>query len=340
MPRRGRRVVQVAGRGDSEAGSVESDVFLRQLEYLTALARERHFGRAAAVCRVSQPALSTAIRKLERELGVPLVHRSHRYDDLTPEGHALLGWAYQVQTGMIGLETEAARLRDDLTGTLRLGVIPTALGMTSLVAGPLLKSYPGLRLEVRSLSSRDVGQRLERFEIDAGITYIDNEPVGDVEATPIYIERYVFLTPTVAGQGETIAWAELVGRSLCLLTSDMQNRRIIDSVLREAGVDASPHVEADSISALLSFARAGWSCVMAHTWLAMQGPPPGMSSLALNSPAVTHQIGLVTRRAEIQPPLVRELQNTLREIDVDAALGLWGPAVASTPHLGAAGSQA
>ena len=78
-------------------------MFLRQLEYLTALARERHFGRAAEACHVSQPALSAAIRKLERELGLPLVKRHQRYDDLTPEGRALLPWAQQALAGLDGL---------------------------------------------------------------------------------------------------------------------------------------------------------------------------------------------------------------------------------------------
>ncbi len=114
----------------------------------------------------------------------------------------------------------------------------------------------------------------------------------------------------------------------------MQNRRIIDAVLRDVGIETNPYVEADAISALLSFAQAGWSCVLADTWLAMQGPPPGMSSLALTNPSVTQQIGLVTRRAEVQPPLVRVLRDTLREIDIDAALSSWGPAVTSTPIRG------
>jgi DNA-binding transcriptional LysR family regulator len=90
-------------------------VQLRQLEYLTVLARERHFGRAALACHVSQPSLSAAIRKLEHELGVPLVHRGHRYDDLTPEGRALLGWAQRAVATVDGLTAEASRLRKDVT---------------------------------------------------------------------------------------------------------------------------------------------------------------------------------------------------------------------------------
>jgi DNA-binding transcriptional LysR family regulator len=308
-------------------------VFLRQLEYLTALARERHFGRAALACQVSQPALSTGISKLERELGIPLVSRGHRYDDLTPEGHALLRWAHQAQAGVTGLETEAAWLRKQMTGTLRLGVIPTAIGVTPLIAGPLLGRFPDVRLQIRSLSSREIGHRLRDFELDAGITYLDNEPLGDVESTPVYTERYVFLTSTERTPGGTIDWAELADRPLCLLTTDMQNRRIIDSTLDQVGVAVTTRVEADSISALLSFARAGWSCVMAQAWLAMQGSPAGMLSVELVNPTVTHQIGLVTRPAEVQVPTVRLLKDTLREIDVDAALARRAAAAAAPANL-------
>ncbi|MFJ8958540.1 LysR family transcriptional regulator [Lentzea sp. NPDC102401] len=71
-------------------------MLLRQLEYLVALARERHFGRAAEACHVSQPSLSAAISKLERELGVPIVSRGRRFESLTPEGERVLLWAHRM----------------------------------------------------------------------------------------------------------------------------------------------------------------------------------------------------------------------------------------------------
>jgi DNA-binding transcriptional LysR family regulator len=297
-------------------------VFLRQLEYLTALARERHFGRAAQACQVSQPALSVAIRKLEQELGVPLVHRHHRYDDLTSEGRALLRWAVQAQAGVDGLTAEAALLRGNLAGTVRLGVIPTALSLVSLMTGPLLECYPGIRVQIHSLSSSEIARRLADLELDGGITYLDDGPLADVEATPLYDERYVFLTKRNGeARGETITWSQLRDVPLCLLTTNMQNRRIVDRALQAAGVVAAPRAEADSITALVSFVHGGWSCVMAHTWLALQDPPPGMCTLELTHPTVTHQVGLVTRRAALHPPIVRALRETLTEIQIDAALG-------------------
>src|ERR1044072_2239463 len=102
-------------------------MFIRQLEYLPALDRERHFGRAAAACHVSQPTLSTGIRGLERELGVPLVRRGREFEALTPEGELILGWAQRALADLESLKQEASRLRGGLEGALRIGAIPTAL---------------------------------------------------------------------------------------------------------------------------------------------------------------------------------------------------------------------
>lgn len=106
-------------------------MLLRQLEYLVALARERHFARAAAACFVSQPSLSAAIRRLEHELDVPIVRRGRRYEGLTPEGEVVLAWAHRILAERDALHQELSALRGGLTGTLRLGVVPTALPAAS-----------------------------------------------------------------------------------------------------------------------------------------------------------------------------------------------------------------
>ena len=108
-------------------------VFLRQLEYLTALDRERHFGRAAAACHAAQPTLSAGIRSLERELGVPLVRRGRAFEGFTPEGELILGWAQRAMADFESLRQEASRLRGGLEGTLRIGAIPTSLPLSPLV---------------------------------------------------------------------------------------------------------------------------------------------------------------------------------------------------------------
>lgn len=290
---------------------------LRQLEYLTSLARERHFGRAAAACHVSQPALSIGLRKLEAELGVQLVHRGRRYDDLTPEGEALLAWAQRVLAGVDGLSAEAARLGGELSGRLRLGAIPTALPNLAAIAEPLLREHPAVDLEVRSLSSREIAAQLESYGIDAGITYLSNEPLGKLAANPVYEERYAFLTAAPGG-GETIGWGELDGVSLCLLSPEMQNRRIVEAALAGSGAAVRARIETNSISALLSFARAGWASVVSDAWLRLYGTPPGMRALRLVEPEVVQTIGIVRRRSDLPPPLVGALVELLNQ---GAALG-------------------
>jgi DNA-binding transcriptional LysR family regulator len=302
-------------------------MFLRQFEYLRALARERHFGRAAAACHVSQPALSTAIRKLELELGVTLVRRGHRYDDLTPDGHELLGWAQAALAAVEGLTSEASRLRHELTGTLRLGAIPTSMPAVPLVVGPFARRHPGVRVEIRTLSSAELGRRLARHELDAGIDYLDDAPLAGVDATPLYRERLMLLSgdPALDAPPGPLDWAALAQLPLCLLTREMRNRQLVDAALREAGVEAAPRIEADSVSALLELADAGWSCVIAHTWLVSAGGPRRAGRHdrprvhPLRAPSVTPSVGLVTAGGLLPPP-VRELRAMLATADLQAQL--------------------
>ncbi len=279
---------------------------LRQIEYLTALARERHFGRAAAFCHVSQPALSVAVKKLEAELGLQLVRRDGRRCELTSEGRDLLRWADQVIAGVEGLKSEAANLKGELRGRLRLGVIPTALPVVGRIVGPLLQAHPSVDVDVHSMSSREIGLQLKTHGIDAGLTYLDNEPIGEVETHPVYEEEYVFVTAS-RELLSPVDWSALDGISLCLLSGEMQNRRIVDSLLERAAAKAVVRFQTDSISALVSLVRSGWACIVSRAWIDLYGLPSGMRALTLRNPEVRHQIGLVIPRTELAPPTVRAL---------------------------------
>src|ERR1700742_2045342 len=107
-------------------------LMFRQLRYLVALARERHFARAAAVCNVTQPALSAGIKQLEESLGVLIVERRQRFAGLTPEGERVLGWAQRVLADYSNLEQELSELRDGQGGSIRLGAIPVSLPVIAL----------------------------------------------------------------------------------------------------------------------------------------------------------------------------------------------------------------
>jgi DNA-binding transcriptional LysR family regulator len=302
---------------------------LRHLRYFVTLARERHHARAAAICNVTQPTLSEAIRDLERTLSVPLINRNGpRFRGLTAEGERVLEWSQRILADQDALEQELAEMREGLAGNLRFGVIPAAMPMTPLVTSVFCRSYPQVTLKVLSHSSVEIQRGLDAAELEAGLTYLDNEPLGNVRAYPLYRERYMLLTPAggpLAGL-RAATWKEAAKLPLCLLTPDMQNRRIIDRLFMEGGADKPVvTVETNSVLALVAFVRSGeWSSVVPHTFLTLLGHDnavlSGLQATPLVEPAAAHTVGLVVGEREPLAPLARALLNSARQIDVATAL--------------------
>src|SRR5262249_54879250 len=205
-----------------------------KLEFVIALARERHFGRAAEVCGVSQPSLSSGIKQLEDAFGVMLVQRGSRFQGFTAEGERVLEWARRIIADARAMRQEVDALKRGLSGHLRIAAIPTSLAMAAALTTPYRARHPNVRFTILSRNSIEVLKELENLEVDAGLTYIDNEPLGRVTSVPLYHERYRFLTSAdgVLGDRDRVTWAEVGQAPLCLLTPDMQNRRIIDGLLR------------------------------------------------------------------------------------------------------------
>jgi DNA-binding transcriptional LysR family regulator len=286
-------------------------VFIRQLEYLTALDRERHFGRAAAACHVSQPTLSTGIRSLERELGVPLVRRAREFEALTAEGELILGWAQRALADLESLQQEASRLRGGLEGTLRIGAIPTSLPLSPRLTARFRERHPRMRVRLLSMSSRQIAHGLEHGELEAGLTYLDNEPLARVDAVPLWNERYLLVTPADWDFGTSVRWAQAAALPLCLLTPDMQHRRIVDGAFAAAGVVPSPAVETNSVSTLVAHARSGLPGITAHTWLEANPLPDDLHAIPLVDPVIQHTIGLVTSTTVGRTPVIAELLELL-----------------------------
>jgi DNA-binding transcriptional LysR family regulator len=290
---------------------------LKHLVYLSALARERHFGRAADTCHVSQATLSEAIRRLEAELGVPLVERGHRYQGLTPEGERALDWAHRILADVDGMRADLEGMRDGVGGHLRLGAIPTSLPVVSQLTRPLRERHPALQLAIRSLSSREIERGLHEGELDAGLTYLENEPLRGVRQQPLYDERYLLIAPRKSrwAAGASVRWRDAATAPLCLLSPDMQNRRIVDALFARAGASPEPVVETNSISTLHAQVRDGGLCaVMADTWLHGVGVPAGMAALPLVEPSAHQAVGIVWRDRDPEPALVRTLVSAAREV--------------------------
>jgi DNA-binding transcriptional LysR family regulator len=294
-------------------------MLLRQLEYLSALARERHFGRAAAACHVSQPALSEAIRRLEAELGVQVVRRGRSFEGFTLEGERAVAWAQRIVADSAALRGDVSSLRAGLTGTLRIGAITTALAVTTLLTGPFCERHPQVRISVESVSSREIVHRLAEFDLDVGLTYLDGEPLGPVRGSTLYRERYLLLTPAggrFADRGD-VGWAELPDTELCLLAPSMQQRRIIDRYCAEAGVTLVPSMQADTIPVLFGHVAARrCSTVIAHAWLPMFGVPDGMRIVPMRRPPRSYQIGLVLTERQPESMLGRAMVDIAAELDV------------------------
>src|SRR6187431_2463889 len=230
-----------------------------KLDFILALARERHFGRAAEACGVTQPTLSAGVKQLEEQMGVLLVHRGSRFQSFTAEGEKVLEWARRIVGDTRAMRAEINSLRHGLTGQLRIAAIPTALAMVASLTTPFRLRHPNVRFTILSRTSIEVLTQLENLEIDAGLTYLDNEPLGRVNAIALYREHYRLLTSSDAplGNRAAVTWAEVAQVPLCLLTPDMQNRRIIDDLLRHAGFAPQTTLESNSMITLFAHVRTG-----------------------------------------------------------------------------------
>ena len=283
---------------------------LRQLEYLVALAREKHFGRAALACNVSQPTLSAAIRQLEADLGAPIVERGQKFHGLTQQGRAVLDHAHRILAEAEALRRSLEEMDKGLSGRLRLGAIPTALPIVSHITAPFYARFPNVSVTVLSQTSQEIQRGIADFELDVGLTYLDNEPLENVLAKPIYVEEYVFLTPAAgvyAGRN-FITWREAAEAPLCLLTPDMQNRRIIDGIFRSVGAQPKPSVETNSIFNLCSHASSGlWSSIAPRQLLQFFGTPRGTLALELVEPHARRTIGMIMSDRVPPSPLARNL---------------------------------
>lgn len=283
---------------------------LDKLEYLLALARERNFGRAAETCGVTQPTFSAGIKQLEDTLGVMLVQRTSRFLGFTAEGERVLDWARTIVADARAMRAEVQTLKKGLVGHLRIAAIPTALPMVSALTTPYRAKHPNVKFTILSRTSIDILQMVENLEVDAGLSYIDNEPLGRLRAVPLYNEQYRLLTSADSplGDHDKVTWAEVGKIPLCLLTPDMQNRRIIDGLLHAAGGRAEPTLESNSMIVLFSHVRTGsWASVMPERLADTLGLTERLRAIPIVEPEVVHQIGLVVPPREPMTPLVSAL---------------------------------
>ena len=168
-----------------------------KLELVLALASERHFGRAAKVCGVTQPTLSSGLKQLEESLGILIVNRGARFVDFTPEGERILERARRIIGDSRALHEEVLSLRQGLSGQLRVAAIPMGHALVEPLTTLCHQLYPKVQFTLLSRSSQEISQLLENMEIDAGVSYIDDTACARTVSVPLYRERYSLLTSPI-----------------------------------------------------------------------------------------------------------------------------------------------
>jgi len=290
---------------------------LDKLEFLLALAREKHFRRAADSCGVAQPTLSLGIRSLEETLKVPLVKRSSRFQGFTPEGERVLMWARRLVGDAHAMRQEINGFKQGVGTHIRLAAMPSAMPIVSLLTTPFHMRFPDTRFTVLARSSDAVVGLLHHRDIDAGITYIDGEPIDDVSKTPLFREDYLLLTSRngLFDDAPHITWTEAARLPLCTLTRDFQHRRIVDDVMRELDIEFTSPLETDSEIALAAHVRTGrWSSIVRRSMTDMLDLSGNLRAIPLVQPCISHTIGLIVSQRFAVPPVVAALIEEARRL--------------------------
>jgi DNA-binding transcriptional LysR family regulator len=288
-----------------------------KLEFLLALAREHHFGRAAEACGVTQPTLSAGVKQLEDSFGVLLVNRGSRFQDFTPEGERVLDWARRIVGDARAMHEEVHALKHGLTGRLRLAAIPMAHALIEPLTTAYHQRHPEVQFTLLSHNAQDILRLLENLEIDAGVTYLDHEPNGRVSSVPLFREHYhlVIAADAPFGDRDKVTWADVAKVPLCLLTPDTKLRRMIDGLMHEAGGEPKPALESNSLILLYAHVRTGrWATVMPARLAATLGLTDKLRAIPIVEPDATHTVGLVVPARKPMKPLTAALVAEARRV--------------------------
>jgi LysR family transcriptional regulator, hydrogen peroxide-inducible genes activator len=273
---------------------------LRELRYLVALADHGHFGRAAEACNVSQPTLSTQLRKLEQYLGATLFERTNKALHITPIGERIVAKARRVLAEADSIVELTRRKAGPLSGPLNLGIIPTLSPYLLPWLLPALKStYPDLRLIVHEDLTDHLLEQLKTHRIDAALLAIPIEEKG-LETLPLFDEPFFFACPPghPLARVKTVRTSDLQEAHLLLLTDGHCLR---DQALAVCGFDEAPLDEegtdfrATSLETIRQMVAAGMGCTLLPAMALGSGQDHHLEFRPITGEA-SRRIGLVWRR--------------------------------------------
>jgi len=189
--------------------------------------------------------------------------------------------------------------------------------MIPLLTKKIRSIHPGIDFTVLSHSSEEILRGLADFSIDVGITYLDNEPIDGMLASPLYVERYCLFVPEThhLASRASVTWQEASEEPLCLLTANMQNRRIIDRAFETAQVHPIPRLETNSVINLCSNVRLmGLASIMPQYVLEVLGNVSGIKAIPLDQPKLEHSVGLVVADRDPLSPLIEALREATTKL--------------------------
>ena len=291
---------------------------LRDLRYLVALADHKHFGRAAEASFVSQPTLSTQIRKVEEELGVPLVERASRKVLLTETGKAVVERARTVLREIDQIKELARRTKDPESGTVRLGLFPT-LGPYLLphVVPKLRARFPRLELLLIEERTATLIRQLHDGKLDAACLAL---PIHDdqLHCEPLFEEPFVLAVPRahLLAKHATLKLADLAHEHVLLLDDGHCLRDQALDVCHMAGANEKDGFRATSLETLRQMVAANVGVTLLPV-LAVKPPVPQSAEMRLvrfRDGAPSRRIALVWRKSSAMAPFLKKLAEVLRAL--------------------------
>lgn len=258
---------------------------------------------------MSQPTLSSAVKSLEDQFGVLIVERGSRFRGFTPEGDRILEWARRITGDARSMRQEVSAMRRSGVGELRLGAIPTVLPVVTDLTLPFGRSAPDVRFSVLSMTSNRILEGLDNLEIDVGLSYLGEEPLGRFRGIPLYQERYALLVGPGSpfASRDSVTWREAGQVPLCQLTPDMQNRRLVDRHLREAGAEPNCTLKSNSMLVLYAHVRSGgWASIIPVRLVDALERRTRLRAIPLVDPTISHEVGMILPDRDVHPPLVAQ----------------------------------
>jgi LysR family hydrogen peroxide-inducible transcriptional activator len=294
-----------------------SDLKLKDLRYLVAVADTRHFGQAAARCFVSQPTLSAQLKKLETYLGVQLIERQPRRIKLTESGEAIVARARRILAASDEIVTLARNQRDPLSGRLRLALLPT-IGpyLLPLVAGRIHEALPRIDLLLYEYQTEPMLERLQSGDIDAGILALPVQGDGLVQQQ-LFAEPFVVALPSShpLARRSSLKVSDLDDETLLLLEDGHCLRDQALAVCSHGASQEKQDFRATSLETLRQMVASG-SGITLLPQLASRGAygtAQGVAIVQFAKPAPSRSVGAIWRKSTARGPALDAVCKVIRD---------------------------